>query len=292
MNRLINKINLPLEIKEKMSLSRIKSFYYNVDGKIYIAYSGGLDSTVLLHLVRRIYPWVEGVFCNTGLEYPENVIQVKNTENVRILIPKLNFTQVIEKYGYPVISKEVSMSISRYRNSDKPSVKLYRKYGIDAFGEIGKVGVIPQKWHYLIDAPFKISEKCCYYCKKQPFKKFENGCGSKPIIGTMAHESAIRKRLYNEYGCNVLGENAKSQPLSFWTKKDIWEYIKKYKLEYSSIYDKGEKRTGCTYCTFGAHLEKSPNRFERLKKIHPNLYDYCINKLGLGKVLKFIGVKY
>lgn len=43
---------------------------------------------------------------------------------------------------------------------------------------------------------------------------------------------------------------------------------------------------------FGCHLEKSPNRFERMKKTHPKQYDYCINKLKLGEVLDYIGVKY
>ena len=46
------------------------------------------------------------------------------------------------------------------------------------------------------------------------------------------------------------------------------------------------------FCMFGAHLEKEPNRFQRLKETHPKQYDYCINKLGLGEVLDYINVKY
>ena len=29
-----------------------------------------------------------------------------------------------------------------------------------------------------------------------------------------------------------------------------------------------------------------------LKQTHPKLYDYCINKLGMGEVLDYINVKY
>jgi hypothetical protein len=29
-----------------------------------------------------------------------------------------------------------------------------------------------------------------------------------------------------------------------------------------------------------------------MKETHPKQYDYCINKLGLGEVLDYIGVKY
>ena len=63
-------------------------------------------------------------------------------------------------------------------------------------------------------------------------------------------------------------------------------------LSYSDLEFTGEQRTGCMFCMFGCHLEKSPNRFERMKKTHPKQYNYCINKLKLGEVLDYIGVKY
>ena len=46
------------------------------------------------------------------------------------------------------------------------------------------------------------------------------------------------------------------------------------------------------FCMFGVHTEKSPNKFELMKQTHPKVYDYCINQLGCGKVLDFLGVKY
>ena len=74
----------------------------------------------------------------------------------------------------------------------------------------------------------------------------------------------------------------------------------------SRLYTTGLDRTGCVFCMFGCHLEKEPNRFQRLKETHPRQYEYCINGgeyvdgkwqpskegLGLGKVLDYIGVKY
>ncbi|MBC8553665.1 MAG: hypothetical protein H8D23_28960, partial [Candidatus Brocadiales bacterium] len=56
------------------------------------------------------------------------------------------------------------------------------------------------------------------------------------------------------------------------------------------IYDMGADRTGCMWCMFGVHMENNPNRFQRMKKTHPKIYDYCINKLGLGEVLEYVGV--
>ena len=53
-----------------------------------------------------------------------------------------------------------------------------------------------------------------------------------------------------------------------------------------------KKRTGCIWCMLGINYDKEPNRFQRLKETHPNLYDYCINKLNMKEVLDYIGAKY
>lgn len=62
---------LDLELKEEISKRRIEDWYEEFDGDVYVSFSGGKDSRVLLHLVRSMYPDVPGVFADTGLEYPE-----------------------------------------------------------------------------------------------------------------------------------------------------------------------------------------------------------------------------
>ena len=100
---------LPLEQKILMTKTRIKEWvnYYGLEG-VYVSFSGGKDSTVLLHIARSIYPDIKAVFVDTGLEYPEIRDFVKTFDNVDIIRPKMNFKQVLNKYGYPIISKEVS----------------------------------------------------------------------------------------------------------------------------------------------------------------------------------------
>lgn len=50
-----------------------------------------------------------------------------------------------------------------------------------------QVGLYDRSKHkYLVDAPFKISHKCCDVMKKGVSKKYEKDTGLKPIIGTMA----------------------------------------------------------------------------------------------------------
>lgn len=86
---------LPLDIKLAMTKRRIRDWVseFGIDG-VYVSFSGGKDSTVLLHIVRSMYPSVPAVFVNTGLEYPEIQKFVKSFENVTILTPSMRFDEV------------------------------------------------------------------------------------------------------------------------------------------------------------------------------------------------------
>ena len=100
---------LPLAVKIEKTKQRIREWveYFGEDG-VYVSFSGGKDSTVLLTIARQLYPNIRAVFIDTGLEFPEIRDFVKTWDNVEWIKPKMTFRQVIEKYGYPFISKEVS----------------------------------------------------------------------------------------------------------------------------------------------------------------------------------------
>lgn len=104
-----------LERKIRVTQTRIMEWYMRYDGQVFISFSGGKDSTVLLDLARRVYPDIPAVYVDTGLEYPELRDFVKTKDNVIWLRPRYPFTQIIEKYGYPIISKEVSDVINGAR---------------------------------------------------------------------------------------------------------------------------------------------------------------------------------
>jgi 3'-phosphoadenosine 5'-phosphosulfate sulfotransferase (PAPS reductase)/FAD synthetase len=287
--------SLPLEQKIILTKERIRVFHDKLEGEVCISFSGGKDSTVLLHLVRSLYPDVKAVFVNTGLEWPEVVQFVRETENVDIIRPEMTFKQVLDKYGYPVTSKKIAKMLECVRNPTEGNTKVRNLYLTGIRGDGKKASgswKLPAKWKFLIKAPFKISDQCCNVMKKHPFKDYTKKTGLHPYVGTQASESRLREISYLQNGCNSFTGKIQSRPMSFWNEDDIWGYIKKYNLKYATIYDKGQKRTGCMFCMFGTHLEKEPNKFQCMAKTHPQLWNYCINQLGVGKVLDYINVPY
>lgn len=279
---------LPLEAKIVMSGLRIREFYEHYGGEVYVAFSGGNDSLTLLHMVRQLYPRVVACFVNTRLEFPEIVRFCRATENCEIIRPERRFQEVIAKYGYPLVSKEQAHYIRQYRTTKSAYLKRIRW---DGKGK-RKWGKISEKWKYLVEAPFLISERCCYWLKKRPAKRYHQRTGLFPILGMMAADSFLRRQQYLNFGCNLFGGTPQSRPMAFWTKADVLQYLARYDLESCSVYSMGYERTGCLFCGFGAHMEAEPNRFQRLKLTHPGLWRYCMDTLGMREVLEYTGIPY
>ena len=292
--QLTQRQSLPLAQKVRLSEKRIQQWYDHWHGEVYVAFSGGKDSTALLHLVRSLYPGVPAVFVDTGLEYPEIREFVKTTDNVTWLKPKMSFRAVIEKYGYPVVSKTVSRFVNDITNGvNNAKTRKLRLEGINSHGKVSKSMMLSKKWRFLIDAPFTCSDTCCDVLKKRPFHEYCRETGRKGINGTMASDSLPRRRQYYANGCNSFTQKKPlSKPLSVWYEDDIWAYLKENNVPYSKIYDMGETNTGCIFCMFGIMYDGEVNRFQRMKTSHPKLWNYCINVLKCGEVLDYINIPY
>lgn len=298
---------LPLSIKIALTKQRIHEwvFHYGYDS-VYVSFSGGKDSTVLLHIVREEFPFIPAVFADTGLEYPELRRFAISTPNTKVVKPEMNFRQVIETYGYPFPSKAVAKRVHEYRNAiekGKPleETSAYKEFNGEMTFFSNKEGrEVPsffnkQKWKFLTEAPFKVSHKCCDVMKKNCFKKMD---GWYPMTAQMASESINRKKVWLQHGCNMFDSTTpKSNPMSFWTEQDVLQYIKDFKIPIASVYGDivedesgklkttGCERTGCIFCGFGCHLEKDNGRFEQLRESHPHIYEWIMkpwDEGGLG----------
>lgn len=284
--------SLPMKYKVIMSKQRIRDWYDYWGGNVVVSFSGGKDSTVLLHLVRSMYPEVRAVFSNTGLEYPEIQRFVNGYENVDVITPPMRFTEVVSQYGYPIISKEVAEAIyyARRINGGK-STYHHRERAFGNRDLSSSMNKLLNKQKFLPiarDLPIRVSHYCCYVMKKHPMKKYQRRNKVRPFLGTLAEESRIRKQAWIRTGCNAYdGDNPHSMPIAFWTEQDILQYIVENGLEICSVYGEVEahngtlicsgcKTTGCIFCGFGLHSENGETRFQRLKRTHPKQYSYCI----------------
>lgn len=270
-----------LEQKIDHTLGTIEAFVAKVGGldKVYLSFSGGKDSTVLLHIARIVFPNILAVFCSTGNEYPE-IIQFVNEikrggVNLTITRPQLTPRQVWSKYGFPLVSKEVSNFIHDVKFNPKSAtaaLRLSRR----------PFKSIPLKWRYIISEPYMVHDICCDKLKKEPFKKFSRQSGRWPITGEQASESALRRSQYiSRGGCNIFGNNPHSRPLSIWTESDIWEYINRLNVPIAEIYRKGARRTGCMGCGYGAQFP-GDERFRILLREHPKCYQMVMNYTNNG----------
>lgn len=110
--------SLPLSAKVRMTARRIDDWVseFGEDG-VYLSFSGGKDSTVLVDIVRNVcgYRNISLVFVDVPTQYPELKQFAMAFDNLEILKPKISFAEVCEQYGFPMISKEVSNCVSGAR---------------------------------------------------------------------------------------------------------------------------------------------------------------------------------
>jgi len=299
-----------LYIKIGKAQARIMEYVREMKGRVYVSVSGGLDSVVLLYIVRQLYPETLGVYCDTRLDYPGNRQLIKTIPNIGWVKPKMRFQEVIEKYGYPVVSKELARAIYYARRGSEWALKKLDGQFKDGTPSDNYKRFI--KYKHLLEAPFLISDACCNELKCKPMSRFETASGLHPITGMRAEESFLRQSAWMKHGCNALDvKRPISNPLSIWTHQDILWFIRQYKVPYSYEYGAivpaddqlslfeppklkttGCRKTGCAACLFGIQNETEPNRFQLMKSKHPKLYSYCIDTLKCGMVMDYMNIKY
>lgn len=159
-NELKQMQSLPLDIKVQMSCRRIKEWYDYWEGDVYVSFSGGKDSTVLVDLVRNKCGLTDVpiVFVDTGLEFPEIKEFAKGIADT-ILRPNQSFKEILTNVGYPIISKEVALTVEGANNylagKEREREREYTKYSyfyrrLCGLGEYSKgiktnVGVVSER---------------------------------------------------------------------------------------------------------------------------------------------------
>lgn len=295
-----------LDNKIDLAKKKIKDFYDANHGKVFISFSGGKDSTVLKHLIHSMYPDVKVAFSNTTNENKDVVRFVKTFSAVDTVFPKMNFKTVLQKKGFPLVSKEVSQKVYELKHTKGKRTFAIRKYGYQNHPDsitdkTNKDGIpvpkpgsgkCPNKWQFLAKQKFDITNKCCYFLKKEPLQRYAKENSLKPFMALMGDEGKLRMQL------KLYGKEDENRCYPFlktnWIESDIWEYAKRYNIRFAECYYdreingvkvKGEKRTGCELCAYGIHLEEE-NRLDRVKLESPKRFELIMNTENNGVKFK------
>lgn len=282
---------MSLDNKITNAQHRIEELWNETDGKCYVSFSGGKDSTVLLALVKMCQELgtvgdIPAVFSNTGIELGVTVDFVKWVKsnyysNVLIIRPEKTFDWVLKNQGKPMLSKLRSHTLHQYKTTRNPSsVSLLIKKQTLSGNPAWKHALADKDMH-IISEKFEImpSEKCCDYMKKRPFKKYESESGTKgAIVGLRTGEGGGReleaKRRVSVGGklCTYTKNGIiYKAPIIDWSNDDVEEFIAKYNVPLSDAYTKyGFDRTGCMACPYSRRVghdllylyEHEPNRYK------------------------------
>lgn len=280
------------------------------EGKNYAVSVGGLDSIVLLLFVRKVLGDCEGISVS-ALE-DTSIQKVHKDLGVTIIKPDMNFVEVLNNYGFPIISKQIAGKLEHLQipreQADKR--KLYYNHALMT-GETGPWGgfvksdsmIMEDRWlelfggHYKEDrpdldckvAPFKVSACCCDLMKETPSKRYQKEHNIYPFLGLMQVEGGQRRFSLRKYGCNYVGKDTvRSCPFNYFSRQDLLRLALELDAPVPEIYGKivrdqdgklrttKAQRTGCMMCGFGIHLESRPHRFDRLKERNPKYWEFLM----------------
>lgn len=296
------KQDMPYEWKKHYAKELAKSFYDKITlemgANVHISV-GGLDSITLFYFLRdycglNVYPISVSSLEDKSIQRIHKKIGVENLE------PYKTKTQVLQEFGFPVLSKEKANKIYTLHHPTSENRTLRNAI---MTGDCGAQGhykknskmKLPQKWlqlfagvenanygtHYKT-APFKVSSLCCKYMKEDPCNDWAKQHNSHPYLGLMASEGGQREKALIKNGCNYYSKDVvRSCPFAIFKRQDLLQLALELKVPIPEIYGQIEKkpdgtlfttlaqRTGCSMCGFGIHFEKRPHRFDRLRASNP-----------------------
>lgn len=197
-----------------------------------------------------------------------------------------NFAYCIEQYGAPLLGKSASKL-----DAHRINIECFLKYS--------QTDSDKEKLHeyYDILRECKFSQHCCKLLKKEPSERLQAELGVDVIFkGLMASEShsrltsfATRGHIFASHRPHITdGAFYHVNPIGLWTDEDVWEYIHRYKLRYSPLYDieytaaDGSThhiaRNGCMMC--GTDIQFKDNHLSVLRQTHPKAWESCMERLG------------
>lgn len=305
----------PYEFRQKQSLpspakfahAEVKAYEYRdwaeLNGYNICVSIGGLDSLTLYYYLKAL--GIDVVPVSVSSLEDKSIQKIhKQIPGIEILRPYKSKVEVIEEFGFPVISKAKARKIELLQMPDCPKQTFIHAIMTGDMGEQGNFEhsdkIKLPEWciklfgglyaEHRTDinwdcqkcrgvAPFKASPECCKWMKEKPCEDWQKANNMIPYLGLMASEGGQRELGLTKNGCNYYSKTTiRSCPFAIFSRQDLLQLALDLKVPVPAIY--GEivrdldgtlkttraQRTGCSMCGFGIHMEKRPHRFDRLRE--------------------------
>ena len=281
---------VPYEHKVAHAKKLIYDFYNHEEIKGNCCISvGGLDSITLTLLIRSMGFTAEQIpaVSVSGLE-DKSIQRVHKAIGVKTLKSAKSKREVIEEFGYPIISKEMA---NRIRILQNPSEKNKTIRHAMITGETGQYGgfqkdsrmKLADKWLKLFggsdpegaalgykSAPFKVSDQCCFWLKEKPMQDYQKETGRFPYMGLMASEGGRRAFALKHWGCNYVSPTVKrSAPFASFMREDVLRLALQMNEWYQEHWS-----------------ELNPNPDEKVESTIPTIYGEIKNSGGVLETTK------
>lgn len=300
--------------------NKINSPLYN---SILCSISGGADSDIVLDICVKVDrdKKVKYIWFDTGLEYQATKDHLKRLEEkYGIKIIRYRAVKPIptccREYGQPFLSKQVSEWIERlqrhnFKWEDKPFEELLEEYPKckaalkwwcnewekRKSGNESRFNIAYNKYlkEFMIENPpqHNISNKCCFYAKKEVAKKAkEDYKCDLSIVGVRKAEGGARATAYKSCFSSKDDAADEYRPVFFYRNEEKEVYESHYGIEHSDCYTcYGLKRTGCAGCPYGKDFEyelevikqHEPKLYKAVNKIFGDSYDYTRKYIEFAK---------
>ncbi|MGB8452763.1 MAG: hypothetical protein WCD89_10550 [Anaerocolumna sp.] len=325
--------NLPYKVKIKRAEQRAFEFYGEMDKRGHNCHVsvGGLDSITLFFFLKSIGIDIPAI--SVSKVEDKSIQKIHKMLDIIVIDSYKSKVEVLNEIGFPVISKKMAGRIDLLQNPTEKNKTVRNAIITGTCGELGHFAKnssmkLPQKWLQLfagmaneeygtnyLQAPFKVSNKCCYYLKEKPCDDWAKKHNSFPYLGMMASEGGQREDALMEHGCNYYGKTVmRSAPFAPFLRQDILQLALDLNVSIPEIYGKinmkpdgtlyttRAQRTGCSMCGFGIHMESRPHRFDRLRENNQKEWEFWMylcctdketgQKYGWGRILNWIGVAW
>lgn len=281
--------SLPYEAKIKRATALAHEFYDEMEKRGLNCHVsvGGLDSIVLTVFLQSI-----------GIDVPAVSVSVLEDKSNQVVHTALGITKlkpckskrdVINELGFPVISKRIAGKIDLLQHPSEDNKTVRHAIITGECGEQGHFAKnsrmkLPQKWLELFGgyenenegvnyqiAPFKVSNRCCYYLKEKPADDWAKEHNSHAFLGLMASEGGQREEGIVDHGCNYYGKTVmRSCPFGSFLRNDVLHLALDMDAWYHDHLDVFERKYHEQ--PYGKDKEGNPKEYIPVKSIIPSIY--------------------